>query len=251
MQGRFGGICYCSHIELEFRIDTVSDNFMTTYKNIDFQINDFDKGLALAEEFDELLNCDSEETIHKFLYDNPILMNCLCDEGAIVFSKFKLADDFIPDFIFLGQEMNTNAMASYISLVEIERSDKLLFTKSGDPSSFLTHAIRQVQNWKTWFEENRTSLRKKFKDIVIQNPPILDQNISKYQRRIEHFGLDYGFYARYYCVIGRREHLTIKDNILLGQMNHDLSGISIITYDVLLEKFINQLKKAKYGFKNY
>jgi hypothetical protein len=220
---------------------------MTTYKQIDLNIDDFEKGIALAEEFEILLDCDSEEKIHKFLFENPIFINCLGGEGAIVFSKFKLADEYIPDFILLGEEMHTNALAAYVSLIEIERADKPLFTKSGDPTSILSHTVRQVQNWKTWFTENRTFLRKRFKDILIQNPPDYHEIMSKYERRIENFGLDYGFYARYYCVIGRRKQLAVKDNILLGQMNHDLSDINIITYDVLLEYFIKLLKRMKYG----
>jgi len=176
-------------------------------------------------------------------------MNCLCDEGSIVFSKFKLADNYITDFAIVGQERNTNSISAFVSLVEIERSDKPLFTKSGDPTSFLSHSVRQVQNWKTWYEENRAFLKKRYKDILLQNP--LEQIVppNRYYRNYEYFGLDYGFYARYFCIVGRRKDLTIRDNVLLGQMNHDLDEIHIITYDVLLENFIKLLKRLKYdGF---
>lgn len=42
-----------------------------------------------------------------------------------------------------------------VQLVEIERADNTLFTNGGDPSSKLTHAIRQVQDWKLWIRDNR------------------------------------------------------------------------------------------------
>jgi hypothetical protein len=225
---------------------------MTPYNYIDIDISDFDKGVALAEEFEKVLECDSEETIHQYLLKNTVFLNCLCDDGSILFSKFKLADSYIPDFAILGQERSTNSKSAFVTLIEIERSDKPLFTKSGDPTSFLSHSVRQVQNWKTWIDENKAFLKNKYKDILIQYPIKQLVPSKKWQRNIEpFFGMDYGFYATYICIVGRRSSLTIKDNILLGQMNHDLSEIKIITYDVLLENYIKLLKLLKYNHWDY
>jgi hypothetical protein len=40
-------------------------------------------------------------------------------------------------------------------VVEIESPKAKMFTKAGDPSATLNHAIRQVQDWRVWLKRNQ------------------------------------------------------------------------------------------------
>lgn len=38
--------------------------------------------------------------------------------------------------------------------VELERHDRVMFTKNGDPSAVLTHGLRQIDDWRSWLQAN-------------------------------------------------------------------------------------------------
>jgi hypothetical protein len=101
----------------------------------------------LLSSFESVLNSSKEQDIHIFLDKNHDLLK-FNTYGGFVSSKFKLADKYIPDFVTI--EHMIQALNTPITFIEIERANKKLFTKSGDPTSFLTHAVRQVQDWKAW-----------------------------------------------------------------------------------------------------
>lgn len=101
------------------------------YKYIEQKFSDIEQGIALAEKFEKILDCDSEEKIHKFLFKNTIFLNYFGHSDNILFSKFRLADDYIPDFVLLGEERRSNALQASVTMIEIERSNKPLFTKAG------------------------------------------------------------------------------------------------------------------------
>jgi hypothetical protein len=50
-----------------------------------------------------------------------------------------------------------------------------------------------------------------------------------------------GFSLRFIAIAGRRNTMTVADRILLAQMNDDLDGIEIITYDVLLDWLLDAI----------
>jgi hypothetical protein len=201
--------------------------------------NPFLKDIAI--QFERILDSAHEQEIHAFLETHPQLFNFLQDRG-ILKSKFRLADAFIPDFISIGADFSSNSLRSLITFVEIERSNMPLFTKSGDPTSGLTHAIRQVQNWKQWVTNNRMYMQQVFAKITTEELAKANDGDSWVIKSLR--GVAHGFSDRYLVIAGRRNTMSVPDRILLSQMNDDLHGIKIITYDVLLEWLLSSISGA-------
>jgi hypothetical protein len=114
-----------------------------------------------------------------------------------------------------------------VSFVEIERADFPLFNKNGDPSAKLTHAIRQLQDWKSWVKTNRNYLCRDLEKYLLSLGSLQEHEEPSFR---------FGFSESYYVVIGQRNVMTVDNRLLLAQMNDDLNGISVITYDMLLNR---------------
>ena len=80
----------------------------------------------------------TEEEIQKFIEQHPIVLACFSPE----FLKFKApaTAKFKTDFALLNQK-------GELVLIEIEKTDTPLFTKTGTQHSRLTQAIGQVEDW--------------------------------------------------------------------------------------------------------
>jgi hypothetical protein len=63
----------------------------------------------------------------------------------------RLGSEHITDFL-VGED--TPHQPTWYA-VELERPQALLFTQRGDPSAALTHAMRQIDDWRTWLSRNR------------------------------------------------------------------------------------------------
>lgn len=202
----------------------------------------------LAVRFEVVLGSTSEQEVHSFLENNPQIFGFLLGgmrsrkyrlEGGIVKSKFRLADSYIPDFISIDSHPIPNDIRPLVTFIEIERPNILLFTKSGDPASGLTHAIRQVQNWKHWVTNHRMYFQQVILNILTEEFDRIEDNwlIDRSLRGIA----EWGFSDRYLVIAGRRHTMTIRDRILLAQMNDDLHRIKIMTYDVLLDGLLSAI----------
>ena len=133
-----------------------------------------------------------------------------------------------------------------VAFIEIERADIPLFTKSGDPSAQLTHAIRQVQDWKNWVKKNRSYFHSVLQQLVAEEMPDGKPERGHYwgRNRIKE-GVVYGFHDEYIVIAGRRHTMDMSTRLRLAQMNHDLHDIRIITYDVLLELLLRYYSSGK------
>lgn len=170
-----------------------------------------------------------EEKIQLFLEEHPvILLHAMLDgfypaasTRSSLFSKVQLGGRYQTDFAFCS----LNSMGAWWTFVELERSDVPIFTKKGDPSKYLMHAIRQVMDWQAWlvdFSEYAASeLHKLFKD------------------RTE--GFYHANYLRKACnaviVIGRRANLTPETNRRRIQICTENPRLEIITYDRLFDGY--------------
>jgi hypothetical protein len=113
----------------------------------------------------------------------------------------------------LGSEYETD-FASFISssfgcewrFAEIESPKQRLFTKGGNPSAQLTHAIQQVRDWIRWCEENLNSARRLMPGLQ---------------------------YPMAFVFLGRRSELTATITEKLRQMNHQQNMVRIRTLDSL------------------
>lgn len=145
-----------------------------------------------------LSSVPKEEVIQQFLDESPIL---LAQSAVKVMPKVKLGSEHITDFVIEFPEQD-------YQLVEIEQPKHALFTKSGDPTKELSHAQRQVEDWRDWVHEHLEYAK-------TQMPGIVD--------------------PRCLVVIGRRSK-NKRDQNALRRKNKELAHIEILTYDDLLER---------------
>jgi hypothetical protein len=194
--------------------------------------------------FDQILKSDCEEPVYQFMASHPSLFNFIHKRGFVL-TKFPLGSEYITDFIVLGRELFSNSPFLIATLIEIEPPSTQLFTKSGDPSSKLTHVLRQIQDWKTWVSNNSAY----FKDRLISNMlkpteiKLMTHKLGKADiEDIRNLALR-GIRPRYLIICGRRANLTTMDRIRLTEMNEDLRNIHVITYDVILEELLDYIER--------
>ncbi len=164
---------------------------------------------ALLQQFYAILDGDAdEEKIQQFLTRNPCFFPDLEHATAGIFAKVKLGSDYVTDFAY-GCRVTSGI--SWV-LMEIERPDRELFTKRGDISASLSHALTQVAMWRHWLA-------------------------TDYSRGVEVFPQLCNFTTK--VVMGRRDALSEADKHLLAQLNKDnVSAVEIMTYDRLSESLI-------------
>lgn len=120
--------------------------------------------MTLSEQFLELIDSRAkEERIHQFLVEKPEILYAALHGSDQILSKPNL-HKCIPDFA-AGVEQMTMRRWSWI-LVEIEPAEFPLITKSGNPSAQLTHAVRQISDWRNWISENTAYARTILPDIT-------------------------------------------------------------------------------------
>src|SRR5687767_13568986 len=98
---------------------------------------------SLQRKFLKLINRPdvSEEELHQFLVDFPVFVPALWPYENTIFSKLTLANQHTVDFA----HARTNTPGATWHLIEIERPQDPLFTKAGNPTAKLSHAMRQLQ----------------------------------------------------------------------------------------------------------
>jgi hypothetical protein len=110
--------------------------------------------MSLFQQFSCLLDGGpKEQDIHNLLAANPIILKRFIGN---------LSDKtrFVPQVSF-QKHVTDFALANWSkttfrwewTLIEIERSSYRLFTKNGDPSHQLTHALRQIADWRAWIQK--------------------------------------------------------------------------------------------------
>ncbi len=172
----------------------------------------------------------TESKIQRKLEENPIILVHAAMDGFFdgaassrtsLFSKFQLGNEFETDFMFCyGTSMGISC-----TFVELERADVPLFTKKGDPSKYLTHALRQVMNWRAWLEDHR--------DFALSE--IVRVANTSEQRWDWPATLRKPF--RFVIVIGRRSKLTEHGNRLRAELCNSTPGLEIVTYDRLFDNY--------------
>jgi len=110
----------------------------------------------IYDEFKTLLDNDGrEKPLQKYLENNPEIISKTFHEGAqnpLVIPLYKLANNYITDFIFVG-------VRSYgsldVHLIEIEPAinEKPLFNNSNQSTGRLRVAEGQIMDWRTWMNE--------------------------------------------------------------------------------------------------
>jgi hypothetical protein len=146
-----------------------------------------------VQEFLGLLDAKTDEQrIHEFLANHSYFFNSILrlSGASPLYSKIRLGSEYEVDFVCF----DTGSVGPEWYLIEIEAPNQTLFTKSGSPSSSLTHAIQQVRNWNSW----------------------LHDNLPYAQRLLPHIE-----YPLAYVFMGRRHDITSDLAKLLRRLNHD------------------------------
>jgi hypothetical protein len=144
-------------------------------------------------EFSALLDKPAEESqIQFFLENHSYFFNRIIrlSGASPLLAKIALGSDYEVDFACF----DAGSCGPEWHFIEIESPKHSLFTKSGDLSAPVNHAIQQVRNWQTWVDENLNYARKTFPHII---------------------------YPRGYVFIGRRSELTIALREKLRKINYD------------------------------
>ena len=171
----------------------------------------------------------SEQQIQLYLEDHPVILLYAMLDGfypvastrSAMFPKVRLGAEFEPDFAYCSG----NSMGTYWTFVELERPDVPLFNRKGDPSKYLSHAIRQVSDWKAWITDHSEYARQTFGDLLRQSPSRWDWP-NQFRRD-----------CRALIVIGRRSMLTRSTNRLRAQFCEESRFFEIITYDRLFDDY--------------
>lgn len=120
-----------------------------------WNINQVEENLRIA--FEE----NSEVKLLEVLKNNSFLFYELYSRKYGIqpnFAEVPFGPEFRCDFLWL----NDNSDGPEWVLVEIEKPKMQLFTKNGDPSALLNHAIEQVKSWNRYFNENPAEKKKLF-----------------------------------------------------------------------------------------
>lgn len=160
-----------------------------------------------------------EEDIQQFLQSNPkfLIQHLGGGHGRWVIPKKRLGSEHVTDFMIAEK----HSFGFEWQAVELESPLKPMFNKSGDPSQYLNHAIRQIQDWRAWLTRN--------------------QNYASQDRNKGGLGLtDIDSSVKGLILIDRRSSNLENFSELRRQMVKDLN-IRIHTYDYLVESLEGRL----------
>lgn len=131
--------------------------------------------------------------------------------GRWVIPKKRLGSEHVTDFI-IGEK---SSIGFEWYAVELEGPKAKMFTKAGNPTQVLTHAMRQIHDWRAWLQTN--------------------QNYAARPRKAGGLGLsDITTDLPGLILIGRRADIDESTNRRRRQMMQD-SRIKIHSYDWLLD----------------
>jgi Shedu protein SduA, C-terminal len=108
---------------------------------------------ADAAEFKRMLDSKvREHKLHEFLASHSYFFNRMLDPyvPTSLYSKVKLGHDYEVDFAWLHHD----SFGPEWRLIEIEKPSTALFTKAGNASATLTHAIQQTRDWCDWIHQH-------------------------------------------------------------------------------------------------
>lgn len=189
-----------------------------------------------------MINHDvGEQPLQDFLEKHPEVLLRTFDHGAYfptLFPKFRLADEFIPDFAIIGHR---TSWIWNVDLIEIEPAvnERTLFNKKRQSAGRLRDAEGQVRDWQAWME--------KYGEGFFA-PKVLDQLKKRkaWDERPEFYRLPEGTYSQamtvfYRIIVGRRKDFDgWGDQYRAVKWKESGNRVEIVPWDRLLDK-ANQL----------
>jgi Domain of unknown function (DUF4263) len=188
-----------------------------------------------------------EQVIQEFLeeHSDMIPLNHVLNHQVLydfIFSKFPINSSNISDFMYITK----SSVEHRIVFIELENSDKSIFTSDLDKVIFSAEfnaALQQVRNWKILMESDKDELLRNLKPML--------QLQRQYNDPIS---------FRYQLIIGRSVEYINNENRKRHIANLEKeTGINILTYDSLISWYKNsprnwyknivRLDKDRYSFK--
>ncbi len=112
----------------------------------------------LLDEWTALVATDvEEECYHQFIAQNSTM--CWPHDVFFAISKLELSGALVPDFVLVSEK---GSLGLEYTLVEIEKPSTSTITKAGNPSAGLTHAEKQVRDWKSWIHTHSQDVSRLF-----------------------------------------------------------------------------------------
>ena len=202
-----------------------ADDFRTSRS--DYFLAAFERG---RDRLRNLLEVEpSEHELQAVLEEEPVLLLSAMNDGfypvhslrSVLFAKVDLGREHQTDFAYCVGSSYGMAW----TFVELERSNGPLFTKAGDPSAGLTHAIRQVTDWASWVSDNSHYACELLQKLIKHSP--MEWHWPRLLWRP----------PRAVVVMGRRSMLTEESNRRRAQLCVHNPSLEIITYDRLCDPY--------------
>ena len=190
--------------------------------------------MKLYNEFKSLLDKSIKEaTLQSFLENHPDIISTFC-QGAyypVVFPKFHLADELIPDFVMIGHR---SASSWDVDLIEIEPAvlNEPLFNKKHQSTGRLRIAEGQVTEWQVWMERNRGFFVQRAIDKILEKHA-WDESF-RFDTATRN---DVSIMVWYRIIIGRRTDFdTWGNRYRTNKFRETSNRVEIVTWDRLLDK---------------
>lgn len=184
-------------------------DFEILKEKLAIEIKEYDSAYILInhlkngiDELERILTVDkrNENDLQRCISKYAVLFGT---EYIKVIPKFKFGSEYETDYVLQKND-------GLYEVVELEASTHKLFTKSGNPSSYLIHAEQQVFDWFDWLERNNPYVRENLNDLYSPTA---------------------------FIVIGRTKDLSEADIRRLRRRNIILKNhVKILTYDDLLKR---------------
>lgn len=170
-----------------------------------------------------------ERTVHAFLEAHPLLILHASLDGffpvasrrSLLFSHVRLAAEFEVDFLYGSM----NSIGLFWTFIELESPSAKIFTRRGDPSAALSHALRQILDWQSWLHDNPAYAERTLSELA--KPTLDDFGWTGCLRRP----------PQSLIIIGRRSDLTERTNRLRAQLCAANPLLEILTYDRLFDDY--------------
>jgi hypothetical protein len=195
------------------------------------------RNAALYEEFKDLIErSDTERSLQEFLERHPEIVASIFNLGSYyptVFPKFRLADDFEPDFVMIGHR---SVWSWDVHLIEIEPAvfDRPLFNMKRQSTGRLRDAEAQVTDWQIWMD--------KYQDTFFVNRALEKlKEVRAWDAKPEFYNLSEGTHQSmgiwYHIVIGRRTDFEgWRGKYCNNKWANNYPRVQIVTWDRLLDK---------------
>lgn len=193
-----------------------------------------------------------ERGIHAFLKEEPLLiyatfMNC-GGHADYVIPEFSLSGKYYADFVV----MQSFSGGWNIAFVELEPVDEKPFNKNGSPSKRLRGAIKQIDDWHDFEEDEGASLRSHLADAAQKYDTLYpEQNLAREPWCVKMPLRDPKTYLcfKYFIVMGRRSHFNEELIHVKSKFARHHSDVEISTYDRFIE-VAEKLEQQNEHYKN-